>query len=224
MDWLGWLLLSALLLLCSSTPASAAGLNLLPNGSFEKTPDPLIGWQYKFEQQGESWYFDNHKSVSVVKLESGHQNVLRLNVPSDFIAQNQGVKVESDPVPIKPGGRYRLSGFAKSTGPDLRLMCEGYKWRPNVTPHEHPTIYELRKTYRGSLVFFGRDKSGTVGGLVAGGPWKHGETEFPQSVDTMKTLQNKLFNEVQFLVVHVIAINGAAGDVFVDDLQLERIN
>src|SRR5689334_20851745 len=43
----------------SITPVSAA--NLLPNGDFTHVGEPLFDWQFKYDQEGESFYFDNHK-------------------------------------------------------------------------------------------------------------------------------------------------------------------
>lgn len=196
--------------------------NLLPNGSFD---DALNGWQYQYERQGESHYFDNHRYVSVVPRENGRGTVLRLNVATQYLADVPGVKVDSHPVPVERGGRYRLSAWARSTGPDLRLYAVGYKWRPGVEPHANPSLYELRKCYNFAPVIFGPVGAGTSAGLVPGAAWKKADGVFPD-VDPkeLKDLQQKLFNDVQFLVIHVIGIKGRAGDVFVDDLVLERLN
>jgi hypothetical protein len=224
MGVLGLLLFMTPLLHHSLTPPVYAAENLVPNGSFDNEKD-LAFWQFQYDQKGESWYFDNHQLVSVVPVEAGRRRVLRLNVATQFLADNPGVKVDSQPIPVKPGGRYRLSAYAKSTGPDLRLLGEGYKWRPGVKPHDQPTIYELRKCYRFPLVFFGEVPGGTAGGLVRGAGWKRGAVEFPGTAQhELGERQQKLFDEVQFIVIHVVAIQGRTGDVFVDDIELERLN
>lgn len=206
-------LICSLLLLA---PALAGAANLLSNGRFD---DGLTGWQTTYDQPGESWYADNHRHVSVVAEETGRKNVLRLHVKDQFTADNPGVKADSAPIPIPPGGRYKFSAFARSTGPNCRILLEGYRWRPDVTPHDKPTLSDLRKAYKFEQLFFGPVPGGTMGGV--GRHWTRATVTVPPT--PMKELQQKIFDSVQFLVVHIVAIGGGPGDLFVDDIELERI-
>lgn len=206
-------------LLLLPLPVWAAG-NLVRNGSFDDEADPLANWQSKYEAAGESWYKDNHQFVSVLKSESGRKSVLRLHVPTQFIADNPGVKVDSFPIPVQPGGKYRFSAFARSTGPNCRILLEGYKWRPDTKPQPNPTIYQLRKAYKFEQLFFGAVPGGVMGNV--GPAWQRATTTLPTGA--MKELQQKLYNSVQFLIIHVVAIGGTVGDLYVDDIVLERIN
>ena len=227
--------------------------NLMQNGSFDNA---LEGWHYSYDLGGESWYKDNEKCVSVVAQESGHRNVLQLMTPFG-VSQNQGVKVDSKPLPIDLKGHYRLSVTARSDGPDCRILLEGYKWRPGIKPHENPELSELRKEYKFVQVYFNGGKSGAAkemksksSGSLTGGKvntaadkggsgdfggvtkaWKTSEMTFPD--EKMTELAKSMFDQVKFVVLHVVAIGGPvsgsgyggekSAGLFVDDIKLERI-
>ena len=219
--WRAGLRLAILVIFHCFLISSVRGENLLTNGDFS-AEDPLAGWQTRYDGKGESWYFDNYQYVSIEKSVNGKRGVLRLRT-TQALADVEGVKIDSHPIAVEPNGRYRLSAYARSTGPAFRLYAEGYKWRPGVKPHPNPTIYELRKCYKFPLVFFGKTQAGTMAFLST--EWQHGSRKFPgDDKHELKDLQQKLFNDVKFLVVHVISIGGREGDVYVDDIKLERIN
>lgn len=204
---LGWLALSL--------PAAATS-NLVFNGSFDLG---LEGWQTRYDRPGESWYLENHLHVSVVPSESGRRNVLRLHVKDQFTADNPGVKADSRPIPVAPGGRYRFQATARSTGPNCRILLEGYRWHPKAERRERPTLYDLRKVYKFEQLYFGAVAGGTMGGV--GRTWQTATVTLPQPAKGK--LQAELFDSIEFLVVHIVAIGGGPGDLFVDDVILERL-
>jgi len=138
----------------------------------------------------------------------------------------QGVMVDSDPIPVAPGGRYKLTISAKTTGCDCRILVEGYRWRPGIKPHANPKLKEVRKCYRFAQVYFGPEKAGTMGGIREAQGWTTASQTFPDVKITKLAMES--FNKVQFLVVHIIAINGGKDPewvhLYVDDVELERIN
>ncbi len=193
--------------------------NLVVNGSFDDPAEPLKGWRTHYDLPGDSWYARNRELVSVVAQESGRTGVLRLHVPTRDIAINQGVKADSIPIPISPDQRYRFSAWARSTGPNCRILLEGYRWKPGVRPHDNPDISELRKCYKFTQLYFGTVKAGDMGGV--GRSWSQASMEFP---DAMKSdLQREIYSTIRFVVVHIVAIGGDAGDLLVDDVRLEPI-
>jgi hypothetical protein len=210
-----WLLLAA-----ASVAAAPPSTNLVVNGSFDHPDDPLFGWKTEFTAAGESWYRDNKRLVSVVPQDSGRQNVLRLHVATQFLADNPGVKANSRPIPFDPTKKYRFSAHARSTGPNCRIMLEGYKWAPGVTPRDNPTISELRRCYRFKQLYFGDVQGGTMGGV--GRHWKHASRILPE--DGLSDLARRILGEVSFVVVHIVGIGGRAGELFVDDVVLERLD
>ena len=205
----------------AGAPPGGADKNLVFNGAFDDPTDPLNGWKYKFDLPGESWYFNNHEHVSVVDKEGSHRKVLALWGNVEILqVPGQGTKTESRPMPVKPGGKYRFTAEARSTGPDCRIMIEGYHWKPGVKPHDGPELSELRRCYRSRQLYFGSSEGGTMGGV--GRNWQKSTTTFPKE-GTPEEGQ-ELFNKAEFMVVHIVAIGGSEGYLYVDNVTLERLN
>lgn len=218
----------ALMLILTTGDASAQswrrGENLMYNGSFDNEDDPLSGWtyNYSFLYQREATEFDsrhyeeNHERVHLVEHESGRRNVLRLdaNPPA-------GTKVDGPPIPIDSNGRYRLSMYAKSTGPNVRLIIETYYWRPGIRPHDGiPKLTELRRSFRSKPVYFGSQRDGNFSEVTR--RWSRGVREFPDR--DMSRMAQRAWERSEFAVLHVVAIQGApTGSLFIDDVVLERI-
>ena len=209
--------------LCLAALSSGAGSNLVVNGSFDFPDDPLHGWKYRYDPEQDKnvgWYTNNHTNVSVVEREGPQKKVLSLWGDYAILqVPGQGTKVDSDPIPVKSGGKYRFSARARSTGPDCRIMMEGYKWVPGVKPHDQPKLNELRRCYRFSQLYFGKNVAGAFGGV--GRDWEHVAVTLPEK--TGGKLQQEILNEVQFLVIHIVAIGGSEGNLYVDDVRVERI-
>ena len=109
------------MLLAASTQAWALpSSNLVQNGSFDDAANPLNGWRTDYRADENRWYAGNHELVSTKPADGTRRDVLRINVSSSGLAQNQGVKVDSAPIPFDPGTRYRLSVWA---GPPVRTAA-----------------------------------------------------------------------------------------------------
>ncbi len=203
-----------------ATPAGAA-YNLVVNGSFSAPDDPLKGWRYIYNASGDSWYANNHKLVAVVDQDKDRHGVLKLHgTAAELQVPGQGVKVDSHPIPVDLSkGKYRFSIYARSTGPTCRILIEGYRWAPGITPHESPLNTELRKCYKLSQVYFGKEDAGTMAHLS--GAWQKGSTVFPS--DKLSDLAKTSLSQIKFLVIHIVAIGGYEGDLFVDDARIEKI-
>lgn len=211
------LVLVSMLLSATARAAEPAGANLVVNGSFDAEGDALAGWKWKYGLPGESEYFDNHEFISTTAEGGARKNVLKIHVPAKQ-AGWEGVKVDSAPVPIRKGARYSFSADARSTGPDARILLEGYRWRPGIKPHPNPELHELRKCYKFELLFFGQ-AGGAFSGVGRG--WKTASQVIPK--DNMKDLQKQMFGQVEFVVVHLIGIGGGEGDLFVDNVRIEEV-
>jgi len=198
-----------------------AGSNLVVNGNFDNPENNLLGWRYKFDAAGESWYANNHTLVSVAENDNGRKKVMKLHgTYAELQVPGQGVRVDSHPIPVDLSkGRCRFSIFTRSTGPTCRILVEGFRWAPGVTPHADPANTELRKCYRFSQVYFGKQQAGE---MAAPGPaWQKGSTVFPE--DKLSDQARKNLAQIKFLVIHIVAIGGADGDLFVDDARIEKI-
>ncbi|MCX7819487.1 MAG: hypothetical protein N2652_09840 [Kiritimatiellae bacterium] len=199
--------------------ATFARTNLVFNGSFDAPGEPLKGWRTHYDLPGESWYAENRQLVSVISEDAGRRNVLRLHVKTRDLAINQGVRADSEPIPFDPAVRYRFSAAARSTGPDCRILLEGYRWKPGIRPHERPDFSELRKCYKFVQLYFGPQKAGDMGGV--GRAWSTASMEIPGELRS--DLQGDIYNTIRFVIVHVVAIGGREGDLFVDDVVLEPL-
>jgi hypothetical protein len=203
-----------------------AGSNLVVNGHFSNTNEFLQGWKYNYEDTGNELLASNHCHVAITN-EGSKNHVLALQANSDLLFNiGQGVMVDSDPISVAPGGRYKLTVSAKSTGPDCRILVEGYHWRPGIKPHANPKLKEVRKCYRFAQVYFGAEKAGTMGGISPALGWSKASQTFPD--EKMSKMAKESFDKIQFLVVHIIAIGGSGKDpewvyLYVDDVELERI-
>jgi hypothetical protein len=206
-----------------AAPIAHAGSNLVVNGSFDDKENRLKGWKYKYdpnEDKNAGWYVNNHDHVSVVENDNGQRNVLGLWGDYAILqVPGQGTKVDSAPIPFDAKATYRFSCKARSTGPNCRILLEGYKWRPGIKPHPNPAHNELRKCYKFSQLYFGEEKAGSRGGV--GPAWTTDSVTFPEH--TGKKLQEQYVNETDFVIVHIIAIDGSEGYLYVDDVKIEKI-
>jgi hypothetical protein len=203
-----------------SCAAAEGGAGLVLNGSFDNATNGLFGWKYVYELPGEDWYFGNHKHVSVEDQESGRGKVLRLEGNASLLG-NQGVQVDSTPIPCKPIDRFRLSLWARSSGPNCRILVEGYQWKPGIKPHPDPALHELRKCYKFSQVYFGSQQAGEMGGVTRA--WQKGTITFPDKAFASSPLAQSLLKKMQFVVIHIVAIGGSPGSLYVDDVTLDKL-
>lgn len=210
----------ALVCLGLALPATAGG-NLVPNGGFDNEKKPLSSWYTEFTRKGESWYKDNLKLVSVV-ADDDRPHVLKLDVATQFLADNPGVKAESHPIPFDPKKRYRFSAAARSTGPCARIMLEGYTWKPGVKPHEKPERWELRSTYRFPILMFKpAEDGGSSETNQVPQDWTSASAEFPSQ--KLTDLAKSFYAKSEFVMVRLVGIAGKKGELFVDDVSLEEL-
>ncbi len=121
---------------CWLAGVAAGGGNLLPNGSFEGK-DPLAGWLTSFPD--EAWYRDNGKYLKVAPVQApgGRRAVVMELAPG--IAGNQGGKIESVPVPVVPGGRYKFEVDCMTWDFSAKIHAEA--WTTDPHPEQKRTIF-----------------------------------------------------------------------------------
>jgi hypothetical protein len=217
------LMMSAMMMAITigSAVAATIGSNLVANGSFDNPENPLTAWMYKYEREGDSWYFNNHNNVKVVD-DGSHKSVLALwGNYSILQAPGQGTKVDSQPIPFEAGVTYELSAWGRSSGPTSRMLIEGYRWDPGVKPHPDPDIYELRKCYKFSQLYFGPKKEGSLGDVPK--TWSQGKIIFPDPEMSKSPDAKKNLAKIKFVVIHIVAIGGADGTLYVDDISIKKL-
>lgn len=116
--------------------ACGAEKNLLPNGGFEGK-EPLHGWLTVFPD--EAFYKDNGPYVKIAPPgETGGRKAVMLELPAG-IAGNQGGKLESVPVPVEPGGTYRIEVDCMTWDFSAKIHAEAWSHDPN--PEQKRTIF-----------------------------------------------------------------------------------
>lgn len=111
-------------LVCIGTAAEPK--NLLPNGNFEGK-EPLKGWLTDFPD--EAFYKGNAPYVKMA--EAGGRKAVMLDLPAG-IAGNQGGKIESVPVPVVPGARYRVEVDCMTWDFSAKVHAEAWSTDPNA--------------------------------------------------------------------------------------------
>ena len=219
------LILSGLLL----TASAQADANLLINGNFDSPQGPLHGWKYNYADTENPFYTNNHTFVRVADSAAGKKNVLELRATGSMLSNpsgGQGVMIDSQVIPMRPGGRYELAASAMGTGGDCRILCEGYDWKPGIKPHANPSLLELRKCYKFSPLLFGGKRSASCGGVKTS--WTRASQTFPG--EKLSKLAREKLDKVKFIVVHIVSISGDNLDpdktyyLYVKDVVLRPIN
>lgn len=179
--------------------------NLCYNGNFDSPNGSLDGWNVNYEWLGNSNYMKNHEHVSVLPMFGGRKNVLC----TDFPVQG---RVESKPIPIEKGARYKCtldvfspgatttvnkSGGTTTTGGGLgvRFYFNCYKWEPGIAPHSDPKLGELRRILKG------RPCLG-----ASGGAWSTVSFEVP--MEEISELEYQSLKDVRFATVYLTRYRG----------------
>ncbi len=133
----------------------------------------------------------------------------------------QGVRADSMPVPYEFGATYRLTVYGRTDGgPNCRIYVEGYQWKPGVKPHGIPSSTSCaRSISRGPAASSIRRHEERafqhpLQDVVQGRVHLPRENLSPDALAHLK--------KVEFLLVHMLAIDGWDGDIFLDDVVLEK--
>lgn len=191
--------------------------NLVPDASFAGPFDSPTSWKRTYNGPGESWYKGNAALVEVV-AESGRPAVLRLNVATQFLADNPGVKVESAPIPFDPKAVYVFSAEARSGGPHARIMLEGYRRKKGAAASVPPGRDDLRLVYRFPILTFRPGDSTEVASPP--GTWTVASMRVPS--ESLTPMGRRALESVEYVVVRVVAIAGTSGELRVANIRFEK--
>ena len=99
-----------------------------------------------------SWYVKNHERVSIVN--GGDGRCIKFTLPT-HVGNNQGVRVFSQLIRVKPGWGYKLTFYARAAGSIPRVFVEcfdetkkegSWNWDPEFNPQNIKR--PLKKSYR----------------------------------------------------------------------------
>lgn len=208
----------ALLLLLAGVPSK--GANLVPNGDFSHPDDPLHGWKTVYRGEADRNYFNNHRNIAVVE-KPDRGNVVRMRGDHMLISQSSiGIKMESPPVPFDPEATYRFTIDARSEGPNARIYLQGFRWRPRVERHDNPTLADLARNYRfGPINFQGEREE-----RFSNPPSTWGTATQLISSEGLSNLARRHYDQIDFLVVYVMAVGGGGGTLYVDRVHIEKVD
>lgn len=189
----------------AAPPGAAPAQNLCYNGAFDNATNALDGWTYDYQWEGNSHYMANHTRVSALPSYNGRSKVLFMNATAE-------TKVESKPIPFEKGARYQCTlEVAGTTMPHIYFV--GYKWNPGVRPGPDPHIGDLRKIYKSEF------RNHKVTGSGAG--WSRVTFEFP--LPNLSSLALDHLKQLRFITVYVCAVDGSAGQVYLDNVEVKKI-
>ena len=99
-----------------------------------------------------SWYVKNHERVAIVN--GGEGRCMKFTLPTS-VGNNQGVRVFSQLIKVKPGWGYKLTFYARAAGSIPRVFVEcfaetkkegSWNWDPEFNPQS--LNRPLKKSYR----------------------------------------------------------------------------
>jgi hypothetical protein len=93
------------------------------------------------------------------------------------------------------------------------IYFAGLKWKPGVRPYPDPHRGDLRLIYKGQF------RNHKISG--SGGGWRRVSFEFP--LPDLSELAQKHLKEVRFLTVYICVVDGAKGQVYVDNVEVKKI-
>jgi hypothetical protein len=123
-----------------SAPATSQPAHLLYNGDFEKAD--ATG------KLPDGWTTEHPANVRLADDVEGHGQMVEMTGDKNLMG-SYGVDLSSGQVPVKPGMRYRCTGYTRSTGPNLKVFIRGYATVTRRVHGEQETfedaIYTMRK-------------------------------------------------------------------------------
>lgn len=220
-------------LLCSTAgwaaPAVKETQNLLQNGHFSDTNDPLNHWIYVFDHN--KWYMKNHTYVSVVEDKASMRpHVMRLDATDHDVCINWGVQVYTAPIRFDPKKKYKISFSARSIGtkggpgPKCRIYPIAYRWHPKAVKSNDPAFGDLREEVRFQVIYFNNAETGEFSFVPT--QWKRVERVIPDP--GRSELQQTHLENCEWLMLKILALDATGvnqcntGYLYIDDVKIEE--
>jgi hypothetical protein len=210
-------------------PSTKETPNLLLNGHFSDTNDPLNHWIYVFDHN--KWYLKNHTHVSVVEDKASMRpHVLRLDATDHDVCINWGVQVYSAPIRFDPKKKYKISLSARSIGtkggpgPKCRIYPIAYRWHPKAVKSNNPSFLDLREDVRFQVIYFNNAETGEFSNVPT--QWKRVERVIP--TPGRSELQQGHLENCDWLMLKIMALDATGVDkcntgyLYIDDVKIEE--
>ena len=205
------------MILLASGHARGAGDNLLANGDFADK-EPLRGWLVAFPD--EAFYKDNAPYVKLAKPgEANGRRAIVLDLPAG-IAGNQGGKIESVPVPVVAGGKYRVDVDCMTWDFSAKIHAES--WTTDPHPDQKRTIFRRAPADgRPAMIMCHRAQVPSPPGNAKS--WSTAGREFTVPAKVVVAGQEK---SPEFISVKVVAYGATmnAGKSYFSNFRLVRVD
>lgn len=113
------------------------------NGTFTLGENHLEGWNLDYDWTGISHQQGNHLNASFLPIFSAKKNVMQMKVPSGYES-----KIECKLIPYEPGDRYKCTFDIYIENVNMKMLFNGYRFKPGVRPYEEPKLQDLRRIYK----------------------------------------------------------------------------
>ena len=209
-----------------SHPARHEAPNLVRNGNFDDSEDPLNHWIYVFDHN--KHYMKNHTHVSVEKDRySTRARVLKLDASDHNVCVNQGVMVYTAPIRYNPRKSYKISLSARSEGvrggkgPTCRVYPIAYRWHPRAVKSDRPAFSDLREDVRFQPIYFdGKTKTGPFSMVPS--KWTRASCVIPDPNRT--EMQQHHLENCQWLMLKIVALDAHTdGYLYISDVKIQEV-
>lgn len=117
--------------------------NYCYNGNFDSEKGNLDGWNVNYDWTGNKHQQGNHNNVSYLPVFRAKKNVLKMAVPSGYES-----KIECPLIEYAAGDRYKCTFDIYIEGVNMKMLFNGYKYKPGIKPYEHPKLQDMRRIYK----------------------------------------------------------------------------
>ncbi len=131
------------LTLVMSASTQTLGKNYCYNGNFMSEKGHLDGWNLNYDWTGISLQQGNHLHASYIPEFRGKKNVLKMKVPSGYES-----KIECKLIPYHAGDRYKCTFDIYIENVNMKMLFNGYRFKPGIRPYDNPKLQDLRRIYK----------------------------------------------------------------------------
>jgi len=123
--------------------SQALDLNCCYNGNFDSEKGNLDGWNLNYDWTGISLQQGNHLNASFLPEFRGKKNVMHMKVPDGYES-----KIECPLIAYETGDRYKCTFDIYVEGVNMKMLFNGYNYKPGIRPSENPQLQDLRRIYK----------------------------------------------------------------------------
>ena len=170
------------IIVCVIITLSSTGLaqqdtqNYCYNGSFIEEKGNLDGWNLDYDWTGISHQQGNQLNASYLPEFHDKKNVMHMKVPSGYES-----KIECPLISYTTGDRYKCTFDIYIENVNMKMLFNGYNFKPGIKPYENPKMQDLRRNYKTEQM-----------DMNMGGGWQTKTMYFPNTPQVSSTAYSHL--------------------------------